>query len=490
MSRTRLQLIEGLLKIRNKHKEIVPFHLNIAQKYYWDRRTRRNIILKARQKGITKVIDADQFMQCIEQTTQAVVISHEKESTERLFQAVKFFNDALDVKPEVMIDSKRMMSFPKRGSSYYVGTAGQRAFGRGDTIDRAHLSEAAFYPALKSTLAGVSEAAEYGQVDIESTPNGREDFYDEWEKAKSGKSPYTPIFIPWFIDNEYSADTIQASMIEGLSASVQEMFAIPDEEWPWSEEEKELYKRVAFEHGIALNVGQMKWRRYKIWDKGELFWQEYPEDDVSCFLQTGRSVFKHVKVDLSLKVPLDDLDAMSDEDKARLLDGSVSKRKMLYAGLDPAEGTDTGDAHVFAVLEPFPKEGKANVIFELHSNEPIDMFALKVKRICANFNILLAVEKQGVGVAMCRKLEELGVAFEEWNTSATTRPVLVTDLEEAYRKEELVESYAEAESEIRNMIYNKKNRPEHPAGKHDDRVFARGIAYQMLKSPAPSVEFF
>ncbi len=100
------------------------------------------------------------------------------------------------------------MAFPENGSTYYIGTAGQRAFGRGDTIDRAHLSEAAFYPNLEATLAGIAEAAEYGQIDIETTPNGRDAFYDMWMKAKSGKSPYTPIFIPWYIDHEYSADTM------------------------------------------------------------------------------------------------------------------------------------------------------------------------------------------------------------------------------------------------------------------------------------------
>lgn len=428
-------------------------------------------------------------MQCIEQTTQAVVISHEREATERLFQAVKFYNDNLVVKPEVLIDSKRVMSFPKRGSTFYVGTAGQRAFGRGDTIDRAHLSEAAFYPNLNATLAGVAEAAEYGIIDIESTPNGREAFYDLWQKAKAGKSPYTPIFIPWFIDLEYSADTMSIEMILGLSVSVQEMFLIPDDEWEWTDEEKDLYKRVLFEHGIALTVGQMKWRRYKIWDKGELFWQEYPEDDESCFLQSGRSVFKHIKMDVTRQIPLDNPEAMRAEDRERLM-GAPGKRKLLYAGLDPAEGTDTGDAHTFAVLEADSKLGKAHAIFEMNSNEPIDVFAQKVKNIMLKFNISLGVEKQGVGVAMCRKLDELDVAFEEWSTSATTRPVMITDLEEAYRKEELIETYTEAESEARNMRYNEKNRPEHPPGKHDDRVFARAIALQMMKAPVPSYESF
>lgn len=450
------------------------------------------MILKGRQQGLSKEIDADQLADCVKKATNAVVISHEKEATKRLFAAVRFYVDTLQKKPTVSIDSTNAMTFPKIGSNYYIATAGQKAAGRGDTIHRAHLSEAAFYDNYRTILAGISEAAEYGQIDIESTPNGRNEFYDDWQKAKAGLSPYTAIFIPWFYHEEYTADVMEREDIEGLSAAVQELFAIPDAEWQWTDEEKDLYKRVLHEHDMRLTVGQMKWRRYKIWDKGDLFFQEYPEDDESCFLQAGRAVFKKITMDPTVRIPLDDLTKMKEEDRDRLLGNKEKgiKKKMLYAGLDPAEGTLTGDAHSFCVIEAFPQLGKAYVIYRYSSNEPIDIFATKVEKICSTFNVLLGVEKQGVGVAMCRKLDDLGVAFEEWNTTSASRPILVTELEEAYRKEELVESYPEAEAQARNMVYNEKNRPEHPTGKHDDDVFAGGIAYQMLKQPVPSITFF
>ena len=64
---------------------MVPFHPNPAQLYYWTKKTRRNLIVKARQKGISKIIDADQLIDCIKKPTNAVVISHEKTATQRLF---------------------------------------------------------------------------------------------------------------------------------------------------------------------------------------------------------------------------------------------------------------------------------------------------------------------------------------------------------------------------------------------------------------------
>lgn len=477
------KLIEGLLRIRDKRGNLVRFRMNVSQEFYWKRRTRRNIILKPRQKGLSKIIDGDQLIDCIRKNTKAVVISHEKEATYRLFEAVRDYVDNLDVKPLMSIDSKQEMKFPKRGSSYFVGTAGQKAFGRGDTIDRAHLSEAAFYDDLDKILSGVAEAAEYGQIDIESTANGRNAFYDLWQKAKAGKSPYTPIFIPWFIDREYSSDSLTEKERNGLSAAVQEMFAIPDDEIIASldPEEKLLAARAASEYGIIMTAGQFKWRRYKIWDKGRLFFQEYPEDDVSCFLQSGRSVFTKITCDPSKRIPLDDIESWGTHETRAAL-----KRRMLYAGVDGAEGTPTGDRHVFSVIDAPGYDPKAVVIYEYASNEPIDVFWDKVEKIAKAFNLFTAVEKNGLGVAHVREAQKRGVAHMPW-TTGTNRPVMISDLEEDWRKENLIETYPEAVNEAYDMIYATSTRAEHQPNKHDDRIFARAIAWQLLKGPRPGV---
>lgn len=483
--RSNLELIQGLLKIRDKRKVLQRFNLNSAQALYWAKKTRRNLILKARQKGISKIIDADQLIDCIRKPTNAVVISHEKEATKRLFASVRGFIDDLETKPAISIDSKTEIQFPKSGSSYFIGTAGQKSFGRGDTIQRAHLSEAAFYDDLASIMNGVGEAAEYGQIDIETTPNGRGEFHDMWQKAKNGKSAYTPIFIPWFIDGEYSSDNLTEKERNGLSASVREMFDMPEADFIASldEEEKRLVAKVAEEYGIVLTTGQLKWRRYKIWDKGLMFFQEYPEDDVSCFLQSGRTVFSQIIREPNRKIPLDNLGAWraKDEEKEAL------KRRILYGGVDCAEGLPDGDRHVFSVIDVMTWENKAAVIYELASNDPIDVFWLKVAKICRTFNIHLGIEKNGVGVAHVQKAKELRLRFLEYDTTGSNRPTMITELEEAYRKAELIETYIEAEEELRDMIYNANNKAEARKGKHDDRVMSRSIAWQLRKRPVPGV---
>lgn len=448
--------------------------------------------MKSRQKGLTKIIDADQLIDCIVRATNAVVISHEKGATQRLFAAVKGYIENMDMRPTTSIDSKSEIKFPFRGSSYFIGTAGQRAFGRGDTVDRAHLSEAAFYQDLKRILDGIAEAAEFGRIDIETSPNGREQVYEMYEHAKAGKSSYTPIFIPWFIDTEYSADNLTEKEREGLSSSVQEMFLIPDKDFmlKLDEGEKRLVSMIERDwkkEGVILTPGMLKWRRAKIWDKGETFFQEYPEDDVSCFLQSGRSVFNSILTDPARRIPLDDFERWARERKMTKREQEIFRGKLLYAGLDPAEGTPTGDQHSFSVIDVDVEQSKGAVIFDITSNEPIDHFAEKVKKIMREFNIFLGIEKNGVGLAMCRKMRAIGVPFMEWETTATNRPVMITELEEAYRKEDLIETYTEAENQARDMEYNEKSRAEHKSGKHDDRVFSRAIAWQMIKRPRPGV---
>ena len=42
------QIIEKLFTIVDKNREVVPFKFNAAQNYYYERKTKHDIILKAR----------------------------------------------------------------------------------------------------------------------------------------------------------------------------------------------------------------------------------------------------------------------------------------------------------------------------------------------------------------------------------------------------------------------------------------------------------
>lgn len=275
---TKPELIAGLLYIDNKEGIVVPFKFNKGQHYFNMNKTNRNIILKHRQGGWSSAILADMYTDCITiPHTTCAVVSHETRATQRLLDRVQFYYDTMEEpKPEQGSESRSEKTFPSMHSSIYIGTAGSRAFGRGDTIRKALLSELAFYEDGEKILNGVEDAVPItGELTIECTPNGEDNiFYDTWVKAKEGKSPFKPFFFPWWWTKEYAIE-------EGSG------YALPEDRGVLSltHEEAELVRQ----HN--LSEAQIRWRRWKIAEKGGLFWQEYPEDEVSCFITIGNPVF-------------------------------------------------------------------------------------------------------------------------------------------------------------------------------------------------------
>jgi len=179
-------------------------------------------------------------------------------------------------KPEVHHASAREMSFPKLNSTFYIGTARSMSFGRGDRIDRCLLSELAFYEDPERIYNAVDGAVPLqGKITIECTPNGEDNlFYKLWHQARSGKSIYKPFFFPWWAGADYSIPRDSE-------------FALPQDRRRvvLTEEEVELVSR------FKLTTDQIRWRRRKISEKGGLFYQEFPEDELTCFMSAGEPVF-------------------------------------------------------------------------------------------------------------------------------------------------------------------------------------------------------
>jgi hypothetical protein len=133
-----------------------------------------------------------------------------------------------------------------------------------------------FYEDAEKILIGVEDAVPMtGELIIECTPNGEDNiFYDRWVRAREGKSPYKPFFYPWWWTDDYYIPA-------GSGLALQEDIG----ELKYSGEEQDLVDR------FKLTEGQIRWRRWKIAEKGGLFWQEYPEDELSCFITIGDPVF-------------------------------------------------------------------------------------------------------------------------------------------------------------------------------------------------------
>lgn len=271
------------LKIRTKDKGLQPFHLNDAQKYIHQRLEQqiketgkvRAILLKGRQQGASTYVGG----RFIHKTThnkgvRAFILTHDGESTNALFEMTERYYENLPkfVKPSVSAANAKELHFGVLDSGYKIGTAGNKAVGRGQTIQYFHGSEVAFWLNASEHTKGIMQAvpdASGTEVIWESTANGVGNFFHEqWKLAEKGLSEFQAIFIPWFWQSEYRK-------------KLPEDFAV-------TEEEKKLIDQY------ALDDEQLFWRRMKVAelttdgvDGNKAFKQEYPMNAAEAFQVSG-----------------------------------------------------------------------------------------------------------------------------------------------------------------------------------------------------------
>lgn len=274
------RVIETLFNILNKEGKMVPFKLNPSQRAYDAVRTNRDLIPKARQKGFSSFGVALQVAKCLGVPgTRAVLISHEAGATQRLLDRAQLYLKYINgPKAEMGRNSRNELYFPKMESTYYIGTAGAKAFGRGDTITDLHVSEYAWWETdgLKH-VAGLMQAVPMsGSIRIESTGNGNmNDFFYMCTHAKS--LGYNVFFRSWHDDDEYQRELPKDGFVpvgfEDYFDRMKSMYNLTDQQlyWYW-------IKLLEFR-------GDLKTMQ-----------QEYPSSVDECFQATGGAVFPNVSL--------------------------------------------------------------------------------------------------------------------------------------------------------------------------------------------------
>jgi len=275
--------IETFLWIVDKKRDKVPFIFNPPQNKYYANRTHNDLILKARKEGFSSLIEAIWLHACIFiPNSRAVILSHEMEATKRHFERIKYYLQTMgDGRQKFTVDldedSQKSLKFPKTNSSFWIGTAGARAFGRGDDITHLHLSEVAHYE-NQEVLTSVLEACVPGAYKVmETTANGvGEMFHRLWKEAGDPQtgSPWKQHFFSWFDDpTNYVEPTV------GIPLSLRS-------------EDKRLRDKYNLKDGQVLFY-RNKWSEMP--DKS-LMPQEYPSDASEAFLSSGRHVFRLAKI--------------------------------------------------------------------------------------------------------------------------------------------------------------------------------------------------
>lgn len=466
----------------SQSSNVVPFELTRLQRYYLEKKGdhKRVLLLKYRRGGLTTLEQAISYRTCVTRPhAQCVTLAHTFDSTKRIFRIAKMFHERDHRAPPTRGESQTQLEFPGLGSLFFIGTAGGRGFSRGDTLQRVHGSEVAWWcdgnvERVRNLLSGLTSAASHGEVVLETTPNGHEVFYELYQEALAGQNDYLPIFLPWFIDP-----------INRLSIAV--------EQEEWTDEEIDLADRAYRQYGVKLDGFQVAFRRKMKREHKTLFPQEYPEDDITCFISSGTPFFDLDRVTVLYNAATDGKEEHVPGGIRTIFEEPQSNVKYVI-GSDTSEGLSTGDPNGNCVM----RQDNGHIVATVHGRFRPAILAKHNFAMSLKYNkALCGVERNNHGHAVISEMRSLnslckasqdegGIMYYHsdgkagWPTNSVTRPIMLNDLYE-WMNDVDPEGVRDRQflSECRTFKKQRNGKFEHDAKAHDDAVFKTGIANQM-----------
>jgi hypothetical protein len=454
-----MDMAEKLLVVRTRTGRPGKLQANGVQRAFETRRGRQNIVLKARQMGLTTWVAARFFLKTITQPgTLTLEVAHTQEAAEEIFRIVHRFLDWL---PDKLRDGPlktarsnvRQIMFPKIDSQYRVVSAADKNAGRGMTVQNLHCSELARWPGeAAEILAGLrASMAPGGELILESTPQGVGGcFHEEWMKA--AETGVVRHFFPWWMESRYREEAVNETSL--------------------TEEERTLLAR----HG--LNLEQIGYRRRVRSNFRGLARQEFAEDEQSCFLASGESVFELSAVEARLQTATDAV--------LRRRNGETEiwlppvKGKQYVVAVDPAGGGSEGDYSAAQVLEI--ETGLQCAEFAGHVGG-LELAQL-VTELATEYNgAWLVVERNNHGsgiLALAETACRYGRIYRQggqagWLTTSVSRPAMIGHLDAALVDEPDRFQSRRLLAECRSFVRLANGSTGAQAGTHDDRVMAMAI---------------
>jgi len=428
----------------------------------------------------------------------SLIVAHEPESTEGIFQMSKLYYDMLSdlMKPIRRYDNKKQMVFenpdektrtsdPGLRSKIVIATAGKIKVGRGLTLQNFHGSEVAFWKNANDLMLSVMQAIPDNpntMVFLESTANGfggdGEYFYNIVQNALAGKNDFELIFLPWHLMLEYSREFTDGQEKKEFEKTLDDY-------------EKDIQKE------FNLTLEQLRWRRWAIKNKCdgniEKFKQEYPITIEEAFIASANTVIPKQYIEDQRKFirkPIDKLDDILIFEKPRA-------DHFYSLGGDPSEGVGLDDSS-FTVID---KMTGREVGFYIGQIQP-DQFAQKMVKAAKHFNNSLIVpEVNGHGLAVLNELQRTDYPniFRRreydrttkrwtrklgWKTSKITKPIMVDEFMAGLREEDIGMSSAVTVNQMLTFVHTDESGRHGmgaESGQKDDALISAMLAWQGLK---------
>ncbi|PIR88364.1 MAG: hypothetical protein COU09_02730, partial [Candidatus Harrisonbacteria bacterium CG10_big_fil_rev_8_21_14_0_10_44_23] len=496
--------MEYALHIKTEDQRRIVFNLNDVQKMLHEKiqvtrkqnKPIRIIILKARQEGVSTFTEGMIFQDtALKPNVNSLIIAHEPESTEAIFEMSKLFYDMMPeaIKPMKRYDNKKQLVFdnpdekernskPGLRSRMVIATAGKIKIGRGLTIHNFHGSEVAFWKNGKDLMLSVMQAIPdlpNTMVVLESTANGfggdGEYFYNMVQDALAKKNDYELIFLPWSLMPKYSMPFFGEEETKKFAETLDAY-------------EKDIRKN------FNLTLEQLNWRRWAIKNKcggdTDKFKQEYPITIEEAFVASANTVIPKLHIESQRKYIREPIDK---------LDGDVQvyehmKSDHYYSlGGDPSEGAGRDDS-AFTIID---KMTGREVAHFASNTLPPDLFAKKMVKAAQYFNNALIVpEVNGHGIAVLNELQKLEYPYIfrqryydqvskqwtrrlGWKTTKVTKPLMVDEFKEALREEDIGMSSAAIVGQMLTFVHTDgagRHGMGAETGQKDDRLISAMLA--------------
>jgi hypothetical protein len=497
--------IEKMFYIVDKNMTAVPFKLRPPQRKINDNLGSMDMILKARQEGISSLLLARFAIDWLTvENIRCVVIAHEDKATQRLFDRVHYYLDSLsktwpgEPPYRMKYNSRREIVNLKNNAVFYIGTAGSKAFGRSETINNLHISELAMWPDQERIMTGLLQAVpKDGRITIESTANGMGDyFYQLWIQSQAGKSGFKNHFLAWFEDPDYIMPVFQPLEL------------------------------TEYEQGIINKYGlsreQVAWRRWKInqmggdfldpnsWDK---FNQEFPENAEMAFIMSGNPVWspgiiRHYMSTTQKPKIIGNLRGynpvgVEPHEKGNLKIWKEPDEFHTYAiGVDVSEGKmisadESKKERDASCAQVFDKNTYEQVAVWWGNIDP-DKLGRELDMLGRFYNnALIGVERNAVGITPLIALrdlyypnlyyrERIGLMTEKitselgWVTDSISKESIISDATNLLRDKRLILYDEDTIAEMRHFIRDAEGHARAEKSTHDDRVMSFMIALRML----------
>ena len=506
-------LMEMHFCVIDKEFNEVPFFLNEVQNDFLNnvllplvyKQNKKEIeqikikILKGRQQGFTTLITA--FQECLMLTQEGFrgfTMAHDNDATNSIFSDIAkgFFDGLIDeIKEKPKRSNARELIFAGNNSAWRVATAGSKGAGRGKKLKMLHNSEKAFWKDMRKNAAAISQALTKYSIEIdETTANGYNEFKDDWDSIKEGKSKWIGVFYEWYRTSEYRKS------FKGVEYTEEEFKAAIEKEERFKGVDTKFMKLLkSLMNETKLDIKQIHWYFDKRLELKEDVYQEYPCTDEMAFLHSGRPYFDIELLDILINQNKN-IEFISKYNGEIEIFEEPQKNVEYIIGSDVAEGLELGDSSTFFILRADTMTEVANGEYKVKPDEHgllLNHWAKKYN------NAFIGVERNNHGHSTLNTLintckypyiyieKTLDKRYNKetekpgWSTNPTSKYIMLDDLDTAIRNEEITIKSVRTLKQMREI--QKEDGKVNTNGK--DRVIAVAIAYQMhkLRPKAPVV---